>query len=62
MASRNSHSANEQKFWDEVFNHAYPECLKTLTERGVEYCAHLAREAADAALMERRRSQKGDRS
>lgn len=61
MASK-TRNASEDNFWDEVFQLAYPECLKTLTDRGVEYCAHLAREAADAALEERRRSQKGDRS
>jgi hypothetical protein len=62
MATKHTRNAGEQKFWDEVFQLAYPDCLKTLSERGVQYCAHLAREAADAALEERRSSQKADRS
>jgi hypothetical protein len=61
MATKHTRNASDQRFWDEVFQLAYPECLKTLSDRGVEYCAHLAREAADAALDERKRSQK-DRS
>jgi hypothetical protein len=52
-----THTAAEQRFWDAAFLLAYPECLKALTEKGAEYCAHLAREQADAAIAERRRAQ-----
>jgi hypothetical protein len=55
--SASKHTTDEQRFWDAAFLLAYPECLKVITEKGAEYCAHLAREQADAALAERRRAQ-----
>jgi hypothetical protein len=50
----------EQSFWDAIFASQFPICMKTQKRRGAQYCAHLAREQADAALAERRLSAKGD--
>lgn len=50
----------EQAFWDETFQPRLDVCLKQFKSRGPEYCAHQAREIADAALLERRRSQHED--
>lgn len=47
----------EQLFWDERFAQAWDQCLKENGLFGAAGCAHLARDAADAALTERRNSQ-----
>lgn len=46
----------EQTFWDERFAQAWEQCLKENGLLGAAGCAHLARDAADAALTERRNS------
>lgn len=51
-------SKDEQRFWDEVFITAFPLCMNKRTgNRDPQGCAHLAREQADAALIERRKAQ-----
>lgn len=60
MATKHTRTARDQAFWDAVFLATYPECIKAFVNKGGEYCAHLAREQADAALAERRLSAKGD--
>ena len=52
-------TAAEQKFWDAAFAEAWEQCLRERGLQGAIGYAHLAREAADAALAERRLSQKG---
>jgi hypothetical protein len=49
---------DEQAFWDHIYQSQFPVCMKQQKRRGAQYCAHLAREQADAALVERRDSQK----
>lgn len=46
----------EQIFWDERFAQAWEQCLREHGLKGAIGCAHLCREAADAALTERRNS------
>lgn len=52
-------SLQDQRFWDQAFLLAFPLCMKH-SKRGPLYCAHLAREQADAALAERRASRNGE--
>jgi hypothetical protein len=47
-------TAAEQKLWDEVVKNIVAVCIEF---RGVDGCAHLVREIADAVVLERRRSQ-----
>lgn len=49
----------EQRFWDAAFADAWEQCLREHGLKGSIGCAHLAREAADAALAERRASLQG---
>lgn len=54
-----------QKFWDAAFLQAHVECLRELLKSGKGLsvpCAHIARDQADAALEERRRSAAGEPS
>lgn len=53
-------TAAEQKFWDAAFTAAWDRCLQENGLEGAIGCAHLAAEAANAALAERRTSQKGE--
>lgn len=49
----------EQQFWDAVFLQQLQDHTRSRVRGprdGSEYCAHMAREIADAALAERRRS------
>lgn len=56
----NPRTRAEQKFWDTVFTGAeVSHFLKGGANRNPAGAAHLAREYADAALIERRRSQGG---
>lgn len=55
----NYRKATEQKFWDAAFAAAWDRCLSEFGLKGAIKCAHLAAEAADAALAERRASQRG---
>jgi hypothetical protein len=48
---------DEQTFWDERFAQAWEQCLKENGLIGAVGCAHLARDAADAALAERSKRQ-----
>lgn len=52
-------SAKEQTFWDDRFGQAWNQCLAQHGLEGAIGCAHLCREAADAALVERRNSARG---
>lgn len=47
---------DEQTFWDERFAQAWEQCLKENGLLGSIGCAHIARDAADAALIERQKS------
>lgn len=46
----------EQLFWDERFAQAWEQCLKENGLLGAAGCAHLAADAASAALAERQKS------
>lgn len=50
-------TADQQSFWDERFAQAWDQCLKEHGLSGAIGCAHLCRDAADAALAERVNSQ-----
>ena len=39
-------------FWMAIFWLRYPECMKSLAQKGPHGCAQLAAEEADAALVE----------
>jgi hypothetical protein len=54
MAHRHR-TPDEQKFWDEIFQDRFPVCMRS-HRRSPHACAHKARDEADAALAERRRS------
>lgn len=56
----NARTPEEQAFWDAVFLQQLPDCTRSQKQRGPQYCAHVAREYADAALTERRRSRLED--
>ncbi len=47
----------EQPFWEAAFLEAFRQCLREHGLQGAIGCAHLCREAADAALTERRISE-----
>lgn len=44
--------------WDEIFVLRFDRCLEQLSERGLEGCARWAADQADAAIAQRRESQK----
>lgn len=48
----------EQTFWEERFAQAWEQCLRENGLQGAIGCAHLCREAADAALTERNNSER----
>jgi hypothetical protein len=52
----NTRTEAEQTFWDERFAQAWEQCLKENGLLGAIGCAHLCRDAADAAESERRKS------
>lgn len=52
----------EQAHWDRVFEERYPKCLESHSEKGEQYCLHLAADFADLALSERRRSARADKA
>lgn len=47
----------QQTFWEKSFAQAWEQCLRENGLRGAIGCAHLCREAADAALIERNNSE-----
>jgi hypothetical protein len=59
MVSNQQRTAAEQKFWDAAFLAAWADCVKQHEIKGSMYCSSLARDAADAALIQRRNSARG---
>lgn len=59
MPTNHRRPAAEQKFWDDQFSRAWEQCLREMGLVGAIGCAHVAREAADKALIERTNSLRG---